>query len=502
MTNDTIILTPINQVFFEVTCTHEQAYELRSWFESYVPNFKFNPKYKAKMWSGKISQYNIIDRKLPIGLLYGVKQFCEQFGYKYIVDCSPSFLYNLYTDEEYKLIKDEFLKDCKFELRDYQEDVIKKLILKKRGIIEFATGSGKSLIIYSIIRYLMKKTDKKILQIVPSISLVQQLASDFNNYGWPNFFNDCGLIFSNSDNYDLSKKIIISTWQSLQNKPASFFKDFGAVLVDETHGAKALEVKKILEKCTDAEYRYGFTGTLPEEKLDLYTIFGLLGPKVAEKKSTELMKEGVLSPVKIINCLLKYPDNMIVKSKADYMEEVDKTINYPNRNRALKYILRNINSKHNFLILANRIEHIKQITDYLKMNFPDRIVESIWGETDAGERERIRLLMDKSEGMIIVGSFAIMATGINIPRLHDVILASSYKQKIKIVQSIGRSLRKSEGKSKSIIWDLVDDLTWKKKKGGLGMNYLYQHFLERKKHYKEQGFPHQTIELFLDKLDE
>ena len=166
MSNDTIILRPKNQVFFDVTCSHEQSYELRSYFEVYAENYKFHPRYRSNVWNGKISMFSILERTLPIGLLPLFIQYCTTFGYKYVIDCAPSFLKNLFTDEEYKAIKEEVMKDCKLEFRDYQEQGFRKLITNKRGVIEFATGSGKSLILYAVIKFIMSKVEKKILLVV------------------------------------------------------------------------------------------------------------------------------------------------------------------------------------------------------------------------------------------------------------------------------------------------------------------------------------------------
>ena len=498
---DTIILKPINQIYFQVTCTDSQAFELRARYEAYIENYKWNPKVRAKIWSGKISFFSVIEKQLPIGFLQDFIQHCKSFNYKYIIDCAPSELMNFITDDEYEGIKKDIFKESAFQLRDYQDLAFKTLITKKRGIIEYGTGSGKSMILYAVIKYLMNVCDNKILLIVPSVSLVQQMSSDFREYGWDGFFESCGLIFSGSEHYDTEKKLVVSTWQSLQNRPESFFNRFDAVLVDEVHGAKALVMQKILKLLSKAEYRIGTTGTLSNEKINTLTITGLLGPVVAKKKSSELIKEGILSPIKIVNCLLKYPEEMVVKSGEKYNEEVEKTIYYPNRNRALKYIIKNLDAKKNTLVLAHRIEHIKQITEYLKLSFPGRKVYEIYGGVDADEREKIRKLVNDEEGTIIVASFKTVGTGINIPKLHHIIMASSYKSKITVIQAIGRGLRTHESKSKMVLFDFVDDLRWKKKTGAIGYNNLYNHYLERKKHYKEQGFESTTIELFLDKLE-
>jgi superfamily II DNA or RNA helicase len=498
--SELIELKKLNEVYFEVKCNLEQSYEIRGHFEVYVENYRFNPKYKSRMWNGKVSFFSLMEKKLPIGLLPMFIEFCKKFDYPVKFDFGKEDLMNDFTKEDLKKIKTSICTNEKYQLRDYQDYAVDKVLKNKRAILQYATGSGKSLILYTVIKYLSQTLSNKILIIVPSINLVQQISSDFQDYGWPNFFSDCGLIFNDSDHYDLNKKIVISTWQSLLRRPDDFFKGFGAVIVDECHGAKCLSVQNVLKKCVNASYRIGCSGSLPKLPINKLTLEGYIGSVVAEVKSSELIDKGVLSDIKIINVLMKYPENMITKSGGTYNDEITKTINYPQRHKALKLILDKLDKKQNSLILASRISHIKDIVAYLKKNYPKRAVYVIYGEISGDDREKIRKLINTSEGVLLVASFKTMSVGVNIPKLHNVIFASSYKAEITVLQAIGRGLRTHEDKTQMILWDLVDDLTWIKSTGVKGENYLFSHWKERKKIYNEQGFKSQTIEVFLNKL--
>jgi type I site-specific restriction endonuclease len=201
------------------------------------------------------------------------------------------------------------------------------------------------------------------------------------------------------------------------------------------------------------------------------------------------MDKGILSKIKIANLLLKYSEDEIVTNKhRTYDEEVRFLVDHPKRNGVFKYIIDHINPEENVLILCYLIDHLKSIKSYLEKTYPNKEIQEIYGEIDADKREEIRLGMEDSKGVILLGTYATMGVGINIKRLHHVIFASSYKSKIKILQSIGRGLRTHESKTKLILWDIVDDLTYVKRTGTIGKNYVYEHFEQRLEYYKTQEF--------------
>ena len=258
-------------------------------------------------------------------------------------------------------------------------------------------------------------------------------------------------------------------------------------------------MRLILEKCINAEYRIGYTGTLPEGRSNLYNIFGFLGPKVYDIGSKILMDKGILSKMDIINVKMKYPEDVVKKNKKlDYFEEESFIIKYKKRNKVIKKIIDNIPDGQNTLLLVKRIEHLDLILEYLEDNLDDKfIIENISGKTKPEEREAIRNLMEKEKNVILVATFGTLSTGVSINNLHNVMFASSYKSKIKVLQSIGRGLRTHISKDKVIIWDLVDDMSYKKRTGKMGYNYTYLHWQERLKHYKKEGFEYKNMKIVL-----
>lgn len=271
--------------------------------------------------------------------------------------------------------------------------------------------------------------------------------------------------------------------------------------VSNCHGAKSNSIRTCLEKCVNAEYRIGLTGTMPDQKLDSFTIFGYLGPKIFEMKSSELIEKGILSKIKIANIVIKYPKDTIDRywhdsddgkiKQNDYNEELNDIYEFKERNKVFNYIIDKLDKSQNILILCHKISHLKDIKKYLEDNFPSYDIHEIYGKTAADERERIRQMTNIQGSTIILGTYATMSTGINIKRLHHVIFASSYRSKIKILQSIGRGLRKHETKSRLIVWDIVDDLTWINVWGDKEVkhvNHVYKHWYDRLQYYKKQGF--------------
>lgn len=503
--SDVISVDIQDNVYLKIYCEIDQAMELKEYFSCYSANYKYHPKYKARLWNGKISFFDTYNRTLPIGLLKFLKPFLIKFKYKINFMFDRSELNNEITEDDLKGFYDVLFEGSKIYPRDYQQKAIIAGLKHKRGVIEACTGAGKSLIIYSLIRFIMEDVEGKVLLVVPSINLVSQMFSDFQEYGW-NTYDDVSLLYGKSKHYDPNKKVLISTWQSIHKKGQRFFSEFDAVIVDETHGAKSNSIQTVLKKCINAEYKIGLTGTLPTEQIDRFNIYGYLGPVIYKLTSKELIDKGFLSDIRIVNTYIRYPSKDIkINKDRTYAEELDFIIKNEKRNVVIRDIIKgkHVKDKENVLILAQRLNHITNIVEYLKEEFPDREVLRIDGETNPDERERVRHYVERNDGVILVATYGTLSTGVNIPKLHHVIFASFYKSKIKVLQSIGRGLRKHKSKRMIIIWDLIDDMRWKKRKGTkqqYGYNYAFDHFRERLKYYKEQGFKYVNKIVKLEEL--
>ena len=498
---DTIIVEYFNETYFKLHCSYEQALELHSHFECYAENYWFSPKYKAKLWNGKISFFDLHDRTLPIGLFAMLKTFIRKFKYKHFFAFDKEEFVNELSENDITSFYNTIYKDSKYYPRDYQHEAIKRLLTLKRGVVESPTGSGKSLIIYSLIRYAMtESTGGKILLVVPNVDLTNQMFNDFEDYGWNDARSNVSVLYHDSGRYDPNKPILISTWQSIYKRDPSFFEQFEGVIVDEVHGAGSSgSIQTILKNSTNAEYRFGVTGTMPDALLDKYNIHGYIGPKVLEIETDKLIKEGHLSDIKIGNIFLQYPNSDVEENKGNtYQDECKYIINHKNRNKIFKYIINHINTNDNVLILCERLEHLDSIHGYLCDEFDSnaedmkkglcRPILKISGGVDPKIRQKMRDYMEDHGGVILVATYGTMSMGINIKRLHHVILGSSYKSKTKILQSIGRGLRVHATKKLLKVWDIIDDLRYVTTRRTLKENHIFKHFLKRLGYYKQRKF--------------
>lgn len=486
MYEDLIRLTKDNEVYFKADLNREQYMELKAYFSFYAEDYKYSPKFKAGLWDGKIC---FLDKfcRFPIGLLGKFLEFCDKFKY----DCGFDFDQKSFKDN----VSDEFLTNF-FDMlfppeknifpRDYQQEAVSHAIKNHRGILNLATSSGKSLIIYCIIRYLIAK-QKKILIIVPNISLVEQLFSDFkNDYGWQNAINHVCLNYGGKE-IDLQKNILLTTWQSVYKREQSFFERYDALILDEAHTMKGKCIQDIASKCINSSFRIGLTGTLPKNDADLNNIIGYLGPVIHKIMSKELIEKGVISQIKIKNLILNYPQHMRL-ARVNYQAEVDDINAYKGRNKTLNYIIEQAKEKENILILVTKIEHLLHVKNYIEKEYPGKKVYEIYGKTDGEVREEIRRSLEKDDGAILVASYGTFATGSNVKKLHHIVLYSSYKSQIKVLQAIGRGLRKHETKECVTIWDCVDNLLYTDGRKTY-KNWTYLHWEKnRLEYYDEQSF--------------
>jgi superfamily II DNA or RNA helicase len=271
------------------------------------------------------------------------------------------------------------------------------------------------------------------------------------------------------------------------------------LLVSNCHVATGKELTKIVSNCRNSEYCIGFTGSLKKSNIHELQLNALFGPIRKYTKTKELISRGILSKLEIRPIVLKHPKDVIhdvykqkeILKKNDesptksYKYESETILDNPDR---LKYIAKLAASrKQNTLILFKSIDYGRQIFNLLSEK-TDKDVRYVDGTTKPDEREQIRKDAEKTDDMIIVASLGVFSTGVNIKNLVNIIFAESVKSSIKVIQSIGRSLRKHKNKEKAIIWDIVDDLTYTTNRGTKKKNYILKHFFERIGYYDEEGF--------------
>ena len=489
---DTLILKKKNEVFVTVECDPSIEMELSEHFCFYVPGYKFMPAYKNRMWDGKIRLFDSRKKTLYCGLIKYLREFCESRDYSIIFEDSPRYgtLESALSPDIDGLLGSISLSVNGGEItpRQYQLDALSVMLSQQRALMLSPTASGKSLMIYLAVRYHLQYSMNKVLIIVPTTSLVEQMYSDFADYSAiDSTFNaeeECHKIYSGREKFGVEKRVIITTWQSIFKLPGNWFLDYGMVIGDEAHTFKAKSLTSILEKCTEANYRIGTTGTLDGTQTHQLVLEGLFGPVHKVITTKELMDQNDLSQLNIDVLVLKYKDEIckeVIKKK--YQEEIDFIVRYEARNKFISNLT--LDQKGNTLVLFQFVEkHGKPLHDILKTKVAkDRRLFYVSGETDVDTREEIRAITEKESNAIIVASIGTFSTGINIKRLHNIIFASPSKSQIRVLQSIGRGLRKSGDGIDTKVYDIVDDLHWKSQK-----NYTLNHAAERIKIYSRERF--------------
>ena len=423
------------------------------------------------------------------GLVYaGLVPYIENFAKErdYEVEYSGDF-----TQQEFSLKEaEDFIKTldlpAQYQVRDYQLSAFAHSVRNHRALLLSPTASGKSLIIYLIMRYYNART----LIIVPTTSLVSQLSSDFADYGFDSDSRVHKIHAGQSKHSSLDTTI--STWQSIYKMPKEYFRSFDVVIGDEAHLFKAKSLISIMSKLIECKHKFGFTGTLDGTQTNKLVLEGLFGAVKKVTTTSELIDQKHLAEFKIKAILLSYDEETRkIVSKMDYQTEIDWIVRNPARNKFIKNLA--LSLKGNSLLLFQFVEkHGDVLFDMIKKAADGRNVYYVAGKTETEDREYIRKIIETETDAIIVASSGVFSTGINIKNLHNVVFTSPSKSRIKNLQSIGRVLRKSESKTAATLYDIADDLSYKAKQ-----NYTIQHFKERIKIYSEEQFPYKIYPVSL-----
>ena len=476
-------------------------HELAEYFTFFVPGYKFMPQFRNKLWDGKLRLLNLRDQSIYSGLYKHVCAFCAERNIQIEILPHDIFKTEAYLPGAHSKVDMSFIDEfiLPFPPRDYQLAAVKHGLENKRALMVSPTASGKSYIIYLMMRYYLDSNydhiADKVLLIVPTTSLVKQMVGDFAKYSENdamfNAENMCHEIMAGKDKGHETKKIYVSTWQSIYKMQKGYFQKFGMVIGDEAHGFKAKSLTSILTKCSNANYRYGLTGTLDGTQTHKLVLEGLFGPHINITTSKELIDRGDLANISIDILLLKHSDEACkLVCKMKYQDEVDWIVTSQKRNNFIRNLA--IDLKGNTLVLFQYVEkHGEPLFRSINDAVDDkRKVFYVSGKTPADTREEIRAITESESNAILVCSYGTFSTGINIVNLHNIIFASPSKSQIRVLQSIGRGLRKSTLDTK--IYDIADDLHWKSNK-----NYTLNHAAERVKIYSKERFKFKMHEIKL-----
>ena len=466
-----IILKKVDEVFMQVQCDKGLARDLYDFFSYTVPNAKFMPSVKNRYWDGKVRLFSIKTNKIYIGLLPYVDEFCRERGYdivgindiigeKHREKCSQSWLADL---------------NLPFEPREYQIDAFNTATQYGRQLLLSPTASGKSLIIYLLARYYNKKT----IIIVPTTSLVEQMAKDFKDYGYD---KEICKIYGGQPVFD--SDITISTWQSFSKAPKDVMESFEVVVGDEAHLFKANVLKGILEKMKKTAIRFGTTGTLDGSECHRLQLEGLFGPVKKVISTKELIEDGTIAKLDIDCVILRHTK----QKKMTYQEEMDYLVSNEARNEFICNLVYSLSG--NTLVLFQYVEKHGVLLHEKMFKRLGENLHYVYGGTDTEDREAVREIVEKAENDTILASYGTFSTGVNIKRIDNIVFASPSKSRIRNLQSIGRGLRKVDGKDKMRLFDIADDLQCD--------NYTLSHLKDRINIYNEERFSYEIKQFELN----
>ena len=484
-----LVISKKNEAYLKINAEPHIYYELSDQFTFDIPNAKFSPAYRNKYWDGKIRLFNTQKGEIYAGLLDRIIQFCKDHEYTYEFIDSEYYGLPFEVNDFISLegVRDYMNSISKYRPRDYQIDGVCDALRHNRKLLISPTASGKSLMIYSIVRYYVGNK-KNILIVVPTTSLVEQMYKDFADYGW-DVGSFCHKVYAGKER-ETDSQVIITTWQSIYKLPRKYFERFSVVIGDEAHQFKSKSLISIMTKLHKAKHRFGFTGTLDGTQTHKWVLEGLFGPSYKIIKTDELMKKGHVAKLDINVLLLKHK----AQKFEVFEDEVQYIINHDQRNKFIRNLA--LDLKGNTLILYARVEgHGRVIYDMINSNvLEQREVFFVHGGVAAEEREKVREITETQNNAIIIASYGTFSTGINIKNLHNVIFASPSKSRIRNLQSIGRVLRKGNNKTKATLYDIADDISYKSRR-----NYTLNHLVERIKIYNEENFNYDIISIPLKK---
>lgn len=484
-----IIIRKLNES--QAICSTENVgilYELSENLSFYVSGYKFMPAFKSKMWDGKIRLFDKRNGTFPAGLIGHVLEYLNRQNYSVNADIKEFMTSDVTEEMIDNFLDNEVVLNKKYEIRDYQRKAVKRCLLDSRTFVLSATGSGKSLIIYlifSFIREYLLEEDQKMMLIVPSLGLIEQMEEDFNDYS-DGTYGKVHKIKSGAEKSNFSENTVISTWQSASKIPALDMLKYGVVIGDEGHLFKAKSLTDIMNKLQNAKIRVGTSGSLDGTKVMKLQLIGLFGPIFIASKSAELIERGILSKMNIKGIVLKHSK---FKTRLNYQDEINYIISHEKRNQFIKNLA--LSLKGNTLILFQRVEdHGEQLYNLIKKK--NKSTFYIHGGVKGEERNAMRAKIEKLKKAIVVASVGTTSTGVNIKNIHNIIFASPTKSQIRVLQSIGRGLRQSTDGQALTVYDLIDKFASKRE------NFAFKHGQSRIEIYENEKFPYTISEIVLD----
>ena len=453
-------------------------------FEHEVPGARYLPAVRLGRWNGKVS-YCSLAGSTYINLLTDIVPILEEYDYDIeLVDLreyQTTFSFEEVKDNSFAnkvWPKGHTMEGEPIMLRDYQVDIVNNFLKNPQCIQEVATGAGKTIMTAALSKSI--EYYGRSIVIVPNKSLVVQTEADYINLGL-----DVGVYFGDRKEYN--KRHTICTWQSLNNllkntkageaeiNIKEFIEDVVCVMVDEVHMAKADALKQLLTgPFSHIPIRWGLTGTIPKATYEQVALLVSLGPVIGKLSAAELQEKGVLAQCHVN--IVQMKDGV---EFTNYQSELKHLLEDEKRLDKIGQLVDKIKESGNTLVLVDRVNAGRELQS--------RLVDSVFisGETKLTERKEEYDEVKTADTKIIIATYGVAAVGINIPRIFNLVLIEPGKSFVRVIQSIGRGIRKAEDKDHVEIWDITSDCKFAKR-----------HLTQRKAYYKEAKYP-----FTLEKLD-
>lgn len=458
---------------------------LMKMFEFEMPGARYLPAVRLGRWNGKISYFSLAGSTY-LNLLDEIIPYLYDKGYEIelqdLRQTHAELKFEQVTENTFSHIcwpKGHEREGQPVVLRDYQIEIINTFLANPQSLQEIATGAGKTVMTAAL--SLCAEPYGRSLVIVPNKSLVVQTEADYINLGL-----DVGVYFG--DRKDYGKTHTICTWQSLNNLlkgtkeddndpeiAVSFFEGIGCVIVDEVHMAKADVLKALLTGVLSyVPIRWGLTGTIPKSEMDRVSLLVSLGPVIGKLAASELQDRGVLA-----RCHVNIVQLKDAVEFSNYQSELKHLLEDSRRLDRIAELIMKVNETGNTLVLVDRVNAGKELVS--------RIPGSVFvnGGTKLTERKEEYDEIAISDDKILVATYGVAAVGINIPRIFNLVLIEPGKSFVRVIQSIGRGIRKAEDKDHVEIWDITSTCKFAKR-----------HLTQRKVFYREANYP-----FTLEKLD-
>jgi superfamily II DNA or RNA helicase len=475
-------ISKVNEVYLQLEVDEDISREISDYFTFEVPGAKFMPQFRNRMWDGKIRMFSPHNGRIYVGLLPYIKEYCTKKSIPYTIEEGVENVRNVIRENvrEFAESLRPTSRGKTIQFRDYQIDAIWHAIKSNRCLLLSPTASGKSLIIYTLIRY-YHMMNLKTLILVPTTSLVEQMYSDFIDYGWED--KNLHRVYAGMDKGS-KKPVVISTWQSIYKLHSPYFAQYGCIIGDEAHMFKAKSLTDIMTRSRDVRYRFGLTGTLDGTETHRLVLEGLFGQVKKIITTKELIDRGTLAQLEIDCIVLKHTEEEAQRVRYyTYAEEINYIVSHEKRNKFIERLCKNITG--NTLLLFQLVEK-HGVLLYNELKKLDRKVFFVYGGTTTDTREKIRAITELEKDAIIVASYGTFSTGINIRNIHNIVFASPSKSRVRVLQSIGRGLRQTDEKDTIKLFDVSDNLSYKSRP-----NYTYRHFTQRLNIYKEEQFKYE-----------